>query len=87
MVYKWRTFETTATTPKFVLRADCKMLKQIPKTSKWPTQNLKQTVATADERGQSRLQFHVRCTRNKHLLSKKNKKPRLKVTSEEQLLE
>lgn len=92
IVYKWRTFKTTATMPgsgrpsKFTPRADRKMLKEVIKNPKMSSRELQQALATVDVKVHDstirkrlhKFDFHGRCARRKPLLSKRNIKARLK---------
>ncbi|KAI3354672.1 hypothetical protein L3Q82_019161 [Scortum barcoo] len=87
-VYKWRTFNTTATMPrsarpsKFIPRADRKMLKEVIKSPKISSRDLQQALATVD------VKVHDSTIRQRlhkfdfPLLSKKNIKARLKFARE-----
>lgn len=92
IVYKWRTFKTTANMPrsgrpsKFTPRADRKMLKEVSKNPKMSSRDLQQALATVDVKVHAstirkrlhKFNLHGRCARRKPLLSKKNMKARLK---------
>ena len=92
IVYKWRTFKTTANMPrsgrpsKFTPRADRKMLKEVSKNPKMSSRDLQQALATVDVKVHAstirkrlhKFNLHGRCARRKPLLSKRNMKARLK---------
>ena len=96
IVYKWKTFKTTATMPrsgrpsKFTPRADRKMLKEVIKCPKISSRDLQQALATVNvkvhdstiRKRRHKFGFHGRCARSKPLLSKKNIKARLKFARE-----